>query len=121
MNNLTRSRDQVFGGVCSGIARHFGLDTRTVRIATVIAAVVLGGGTLLPLAYLVLWVVLPEENNVIVMQQQGNQWQAPLNNQWQPPYDPYATATKPAEPSWAQAPSQTPQGTAQSPWQQPYS
>ena len=43
------------GGVCSGIARYFGLDPLVIRLAFVIVTLVGGGSPVL--AYLVLWLV----------------------------------------------------------------
>ncbi len=57
-DKLTRSRtDRMLGGVCSGLARYFNIDTTIVRIVFVVA--VLSGVS--PLLYLVLWIVMPEE------------------------------------------------------------
>ena len=39
--------NEVFGGVCFGIARHFGLTPALVRVLTVLFALVSGGGVLL--------------------------------------------------------------------------
>jgi len=56
---LYRSRkDQVIGGVCGGIAEHFGVDSVIVRLFAVLA-VFFGGGGLL--AYIIMWIVIPEE------------------------------------------------------------
>lgn len=58
-SQLTRSRDdRVIAGVCGGLGRYFGLDPVLLRVAAVI--LVLFGGTGL-LAYLILWIVIPEE------------------------------------------------------------
>lgn len=55
---LVRSAsDKVFGGVCGGLARYFGVDSTIVRVVFVLA--VLSG--LSPLIYLILWVVMPLE------------------------------------------------------------
>ena len=54
-----RSRDAYVGGVCAGLADYFDLDTIVVRIlAILIIAMTLGLGAI---AYLVLWVRLPQE------------------------------------------------------------
>lgn len=45
-------------GVASGIARHLGLDPTLVRIAFVVLTLAGGSGVL---AYVVAWLVLPEE------------------------------------------------------------
>ncbi|MPZ62814.1 MAG: PspC domain-containing protein [Propionibacteriales bacterium] len=55
-----RSReDKMIAGVCGGIARHFGIDPTLVRLIAVGGAV-LGFGSLI-VAYLVCWVVIPQE------------------------------------------------------------
>jgi phage shock protein C len=54
---LTRSTtDRRIGGVAGGIAAYFGVDATLIRVAWVIAAV-MGFGIL---AYIILWIVLPE-------------------------------------------------------------
>ncbi len=56
---LYRSRNErVIGGVCGGIAEYFGVDPTLVRIGAVLLALANGVGVL---AYVVLWVVVPEE------------------------------------------------------------
>jgi phage shock protein C len=47
----------MFGGVCGGLARYFGVDTTLVRLVFVLA--VLSG--LSPLIYVILWVVMPQD------------------------------------------------------------
>ena len=55
-DGLTRSEtDRKIGGVCGGLAAHFGIDATLVRVGFVIAAL-MGWGIL---AYVVLWIVLP--------------------------------------------------------------
>jgi phage shock protein C len=57
---LVRSRnDRMLGGVCAGIADYLRVDVTVVRVLTVVGTV-LGFGTLV-IAYLVLWVALPQE------------------------------------------------------------
>lgn len=46
-------------GVASGIARHLGVDPALVRIAFVLLTVAGGSGVL---AYLIAWLVIPEES-----------------------------------------------------------
>ena len=56
---LMRSRtDRKIGGVCAGLAEYFDLDPTLVRLLWVL--LVFFGGTGL-LAYIILWIVLPEE------------------------------------------------------------
>jgi phage shock protein C len=57
---LTRSRDDVkIAGVCSGIARYFGIDPTIVRILFVVFACwpPLAGA----IAYAICWIVIPKE------------------------------------------------------------
>jgi len=57
---LVRSRDDRWlGGVCGGIAEYAGIDANLVRLLVVLGTVV-GFGSLL-IAYLVAWVLMPEE------------------------------------------------------------
>lgn len=56
---LMRSRvDRKIAGVCGGIARNQGWDSNVVRLIWVALVLFAGTGVL---AYIVLWVVLPEE------------------------------------------------------------
>lgn len=47
--------DKKIGGVCSGLAHYFDVDTALVRVLFVVFAMFGGGGIL---GYLILWVVL---------------------------------------------------------------
>jgi phage shock protein PspC (stress-responsive transcriptional regulator) len=47
---------KMIGGVCSGLARQFGISVTALRIAFVIAAFVGGWGLLI---YLALWIIMP--------------------------------------------------------------
>lgn len=61
-NRLYRPRrDQVLGGVCSGLGIYFGIDPVIVRLLFVIFAV--AGGAGVPL-YIVLWLVMPAEERL---------------------------------------------------------
>ncbi|HMW91128.1 MAG TPA: PspC domain-containing protein [Candidatus Obscuribacter sp.] len=51
--------NEVFGGVCFGIARHFGLTPALVRVLTVLFALVSGGGVVL--LYILLCLVLNKD------------------------------------------------------------
>lgn len=57
---LTRSRDKIIAGVCSGLANHFGLDKSLVRIGFVLIGFITA---LIPmsLVYVVMWFIIPEE------------------------------------------------------------
>ena len=57
---LVRSRDDRWvAGVCGGVARYAGVDANLVRLIVVLGTV-FGFGSLL-VAYLVAWVLMPEE------------------------------------------------------------
>lgn len=59
VRRVTRSRrDRVVGGVCGGLGRHLNVDPVLLRVAAV--ALALSGGLGL-LAYVVAWIVIPEE------------------------------------------------------------
>jgi len=56
---LHRSRDQrMIAGVCGGIAEYFNLDATVVRLIFVVAALFAGAAIL---AYLIAWIIVPEE------------------------------------------------------------
>ena len=56
---VRRSDDKMVASVCSGVADYLGIDPMLVRALTLVGAV-LGFGTLI-VAYVVLWVVLPQD------------------------------------------------------------
>jgi phage shock protein PspC (stress-responsive transcriptional regulator) len=56
---LTRNTgNKVLGGVCSGLARYFGISPSVMRLLFVISCVLPGPQFI---AYLVLWIVLPPD------------------------------------------------------------
>ena len=58
---LVRSeRDRVIAGVCAGLAEHLGLDVTLVRVGFVVFAL-FGPGLI---AYIVLWIAVPNESAV---------------------------------------------------------
>jgi phage shock protein C len=58
---LVRSRDdRMVAGVCGGMAQYLGVDATLVRILVVVATV-LGFGSLI-LAYVIGWILIPEED-----------------------------------------------------------
>ncbi|NMD14144.1 MAG: PspC domain-containing protein [Caldisericales bacterium] len=62
MKKLYRSRkERVIGGVCGGIGVYFGIDPTLTRIIWV-AATLLGGAGII--AYIVAWIVIPEEPRI---------------------------------------------------------
>ena len=64
VNRLVRPRfGRMIAGVCQGLANNYGWDVTWVRVITVLLAI-FGGGVGL-VAYLVFWVVMPEEPLVL--------------------------------------------------------
>jgi phage shock protein PspC (stress-responsive transcriptional regulator) len=56
---LYRTREgRIVAGVCSGLATYFGIDATLVRLAFGVLTVFGGMGVL---AYLIAWVIVPEE------------------------------------------------------------
>jgi phage shock protein PspC (stress-responsive transcriptional regulator) len=56
---IYRSRtDRVIGGVCSGIGNYFGMDPVLIRVLWAVAFFVGGAGLL---AYIIAWIIIPEE------------------------------------------------------------
>jgi phage shock protein PspC (stress-responsive transcriptional regulator) len=59
IKRLFRSRDnRVLGGVCAGIGNYFNVDPVLIRVAWVVAFFAGGVGFL---AYLIAWIIMPEE------------------------------------------------------------
>ncbi len=56
---LTRSKNRVLGGVCAGIAEHFGWSVTGTRAGYVLVSILSAAFPGL-IAYLVLWLVLPQ-------------------------------------------------------------
>ncbi len=57
---LVRSRDDRWvAGVCGGVAKYLGVDSNLVRLVVVLGTI-LGFGSLL-IAYIVAWILMPEE------------------------------------------------------------
>ena len=57
---LVRSRDgRMLAGVCAGVADYLGFDVTVVRVILAVVSVVTGGAG--ALAYLVAWIIIPEE------------------------------------------------------------
>lgn len=55
---LFRSKEKMVGGVCAGLGNYFDIDPTIVRILFVVIAFA-GGASLL--AYLIMWIIVPEE------------------------------------------------------------
>jgi len=53
----------MLGGVAGGVAEYFDIDSTIVRIIFIVALFIGGGGFL---AYIIMWIVVPEEPFVIV-------------------------------------------------------
>ena len=59
VRKLSRSTsDRKIAGVCGGIAEYLNIDSNVVRIIFIIAALCVGGGFL---AYLIVWLIVPED------------------------------------------------------------
>lgn len=59
---LTRSSNRVIAGVCAGLAEWLGWDIALVRLLYLLISIFSAGfpGVL---AYIILWIVMPEENS----------------------------------------------------------
>ena len=53
------SKDRMLAGVCGGLAQEFGVPATVVRLAFVLSSLLFGGIGIL--VYVVLWVVMPQE------------------------------------------------------------
>jgi phage shock protein PspC (stress-responsive transcriptional regulator) len=62
-----RSQDAPLGGVCAGIAEHLGVDVTIVRLVAVVLAIT-GPGVI---AYLIAWVVVPDDRTTPIAAPQG--------------------------------------------------
>ena len=57
---LMRPRDgRMLAGVCAGVADYFGLDVTLVRVIWAVVSLITGGAGVL--AYLVAWIIIPDE------------------------------------------------------------
>jgi phage shock protein C len=57
--NLSRPKTgRMIAGVCAAIARRFGWNVRVVRLITVLSIILPGPQVL---AYIVLWILIPED------------------------------------------------------------
>lgn len=52
---------RMMAGVCAGLATYFGIDPTIVRLVFLVSVLFLG---ISPLAYVVLWIVMPEAATV---------------------------------------------------------
>lgn len=70
-NKLYRSRiDRMIGGVAGGLANYFDIDPTLVRVLFVVSIFIGGGGIL---AYIIIWIVVPEEQIIFQSASQGPQ------------------------------------------------
>jgi phage shock protein C len=53
---------RMVGGVCAGLANYTGMDVTLMRVIWAVVAVITGGAGLL--AYLVSWIIIPDESRV---------------------------------------------------------
>jgi len=68
---LYRSRmDRMIAGVCGGLAKYFDIDPTIVRVLFVVSIFIGGGGIL---AYIILWIVVPEEQLIFQSAAQDSQ------------------------------------------------
>lgn len=60
-SRLTRSNNRVIAGICAGLAEWLGWDIALVRVLYLLISIFSAGfpGVL---AYIILWIVMPEEN-----------------------------------------------------------
>lgn len=60
MKRLTRSKNRIIAGVCSGIADYVGVDPAIIRILWVVLTLfTLGIGGII--AYLLCWILIPKK------------------------------------------------------------
>ena len=57
------TRDKKLGGVCGGLAEYFNVDPLLVRVAFLLLFFGLGTGLI---AYIVLWILAPKDNELII-------------------------------------------------------
>lgn len=64
MKKLCRdTNDKMIAGVCAGIANYFGIDKTLVRL--VVAILVICSFSGLFWAYLIAWLIMPEDDDII--------------------------------------------------------
>ncbi len=68
---LYRSRkNKVLGGVCGGLGEYFDIDPSLIRLLWVFVVLMGGSGILI---YIILWVILPEEDSKVKEVQNGKE------------------------------------------------
>jgi phage shock protein PspC (stress-responsive transcriptional regulator) len=68
---LVRRDPRVLGGVCRGIAEHFGISSVVVRTAWLVSVVLFGTGLI---AYFLMWALVPAEEDAIPTYDVRNNW-----------------------------------------------
>ncbi|MBR1516828.1 MAG: PspC domain-containing protein [Bacteroidales bacterium] len=58
---MRASHNKVIGGVCSGLGRYFNIDPVVVRVIFAIVFLLYGFGLI---AYLIMWLIIPEDNRL---------------------------------------------------------
>lgn len=61
--------DKMLGGVCGGLGEYFDIDPVIIRVLFVVAVLFGGGGIL---AYIILWIVIPQKPFTLPKQNQQN-------------------------------------------------
>ena len=63
IKRLYRSeKERMIGGVCGGLAEYFEVDPVLVRVIAVVLAFISGFGVL---AYLILWIIMPNKSDIV--------------------------------------------------------
>jgi len=60
--------DKKIAGVCGGLGEYFDIDPTIIRLALVALVLVAGSGVL---AYILAWIIVPEQQRVQVVEQEG--------------------------------------------------
>ncbi len=104
---LIRPRaDRVFGGVCAGIGRRFGLDPWPSRLLFILVLMVIPGSQII--IYPILWILMPSEESLY---QPGYQpYAGQPGYEGQPGYQPYA-----GQPGYQGQPAPQPQAAPPAP------
>lgn len=59
---VRNTHNEVFGGVCSGIANYFGWDPTWVRVGAALSIIFFAGTPIL--VYIIMWIVIPADTTV---------------------------------------------------------
>lgn len=55
---MRSTNDKILGGVCGGIAEHYGWDPTLVRLGWIVLSLIWGVGILL---YIIAWLIMPSK------------------------------------------------------------